>query len=90
MPNTEAVSLRVRGSIILSIRQTYENTRVLIATAAHNRISVSDCSKTIVRSIQFLIITYVRLESAMMPLSRRDLNNHENMCYNNFAKFDRE
>jgi len=78
----------VRGSIVLGIRQAYENTRALIATAAHNHISVSDCSKTIVRSRQFLIIIHVRLKSAMMPLTH--LNNHENMCYNNFVKIDRE
>lgn len=60
--------LRVRSFIVLGIRQAYENTRALIATAAHNRISVSDCSKTIVCSRQFLIITHVRLKSAMMPL----------------------
>lgn len=48
--------------------ETYENTRV-VATAAHNRVSVSDCSRTIVRPRQFLIITCIRLESAMMPLA---------------------
>lgn len=61
-------SLGVRGSIVLGIRETYENTLV-VTTAAHNRVSVSDCSRTIVRPRQFLMITYVHLESVMMPLA---------------------
>lgn len=48
--------------------ESYKNTRI-VATAAYNRVSVSDCSRTIVRSRQFLIITCVHLESAMMPLA---------------------
>jgi len=64
----DIASLGVRGSIVLGIRQTYENTLV-VTTAAHNRVSVSDCSRTIVRPRQLLIITYVHLESVMMPLA---------------------
>lgn len=50
------------------IRRAYKNTR-LVTTAAHNRVSVSDCPRAIVRPRQFLIITRARFESAMMPLT---------------------